>query len=116
MIKNSDIDYTFLAGLKTQSKTSTNLKRVIRKILYFNMKQKKLTDTERKADTRMKIMMGGLIKKAGLDFLHPDKADVLYGMLLDNKKSLETNPTITQKWQKLGRDLSAISKNYGKIL
>lgn len=46
-----------------------------------------MTDIEKKADTISKIMMGGLIKKAGLHYLHPNKADVLYGMLVENKKT-----------------------------
>jgi hypothetical protein len=57
------------------------------------MKERKYTEIERKADTRMKIMMGGLIKKAELDHLHPEKAEVLYGMLLDCKNRLETDPS-----------------------
>lgn len=80
------------------------------------MKQKKMTDIERKADTRSKIMMGGLIKKAGLDYLHPDNAEVLYGMLLENKKQLDNNPTLLTKWQKLGKDLINVSKSYSKIM
>ncbi len=80
------------------------------------MKQRKITDIERKADTRSKIMMGGLIKKAGLDYLHPDNAEVLYGMLLENKKQLDNNPTLLTKWQKLGKDLINVSKSYSKIM
>ncbi len=105
MLENTRINYTFLKGLKN-SKTSAEIKRIVRKIWYFKMKQKKMTDIDRKADTRSKIMMGGLIKKAGLDYLHPDNAEVLYGMLLENKKQLDQNPALLSKWQKLGKDLS----------
>jgi len=41
---------------------------------------------DRKADARQKIMLGGLFVKAGLDYLHPDNAHILYGMLLDCKE------------------------------
>jgi len=113
MLENTRKNYTFLKGLKS-SKTSTEIKRIVRKIWYFKMKQKKLTDIERRADTRRKIMMGGLIKKAGLDYLHPDNAEVLYGMLLENKQQLETNPATINKWKELGKDLANISKSYAK--
>lgn len=115
MLENTNIDYTFLKALKN-SKTPTEIKRIVRKIWYFKMKQKKMTDIDRKADTRSKIMMGGLIKKAGLDYLHHDNAEVLYGMLLENKQQLETNPDHINKWKELGRDLTNISKSYAKTL
>ncbi|MCZ6901305.1 MAG: conjugal transfer protein TraD [Rickettsia endosymbiont of Ixodes persulcatus] len=37
---------------------------------------------DRKSDARKKIMLGGLFVKAGLDYLHPENAHILYGMLL----------------------------------
>lgn len=116
MSNATNIDYTFLSCLKGNSKISIELKRVIRKIWYFTMKQRKLSDLERKADTRSKIMMGGLIKKAELDYLHPDNADVLYGMLLANKKQLESNPKLLEQWKDLGKDLTNISKSYNKLI
>jgi len=42
----------------------------------------------RKEDTRNKIMMGGLIVKAGLYYLHDDNKAVLLGILLDAKEKL----------------------------
>jgi len=112
----TDIDFAFLAGLKSSSKISNDLKRVIRKLWYLKMKERKYTEIERKADTRSKIMMGGLIKKADLDHLHPEKAEVLYGMLLDCKKRLETDPSHLNKWQEMGKDLTNVSKSYSKIM
>ncbi|WP_417904511.1 conjugal transfer protein TraD [Candidatus Tisiphia endosymbiont of Micropterix aruncella] len=44
---------------------------------------------ERKQDTRKKIMLGGLIIKAGLDYLHPKDTQALYGMLLVIVKYIE---------------------------
>ena len=115
MLENTRINYTFLKALKS-SKTSIEIKRIVRKICYFKMKQRKITDIERKADTRSKIMMGGLIKKAGLDYLHPDNAEVLYGMLLENKKLLEAHPNTINKWKELGKDLTNISKSYNQVI
>ena len=64
------------------------------------MKQQVLN--ERKEDTRKKIQLGGLIIKAGLDYMHPNEAYVLYGMLLDCKRALHERPEIKDRWKKLG--------------
>lgn len=63
---------------------------------------------KRKQDTRKKIMLGGLIIKAGLDYLHPKDVDVLYGMLLTNKTLLDINPKIAEHWREFGKDLKKI--------
>lgn len=60
---------------------------------------------DRKADTRKKIQLGGLIVKVGLDELHPDDAYVLYGMLLDCKSALQERPEIKKRWASLGKEL-----------
>ena len=59
----------------------------------------------RKEDTRKKIMMGGLIIKAGLDYMHPDESYILYGMLLDCKRALQEDTKIKEHWRELGKDL-----------
>ncbi len=41
---------------------------------------------ERKQETRRKIEMGGLVKKAGL---HEESAAVLFGLLLEAREKLE---------------------------
>ena len=43
---------------------------------------------ERKQDTRQKIQLGGLIKKAGL---HDEPTAVLLGLLLEAKENLESS-------------------------
>ena len=53
--------------------------------------------TERKLDTRNKIMMGGLIIKAGLDDLHRLNKAALLGMLLDAKRKLDSADKIQKK-------------------
>lgn len=62
-------------------------------------------DLKRKQDARRKIMLGGLVIKAGLEFLHPNDTEVLYGMLLANKKLLKLKPEIINYWRELGKDL-----------
>ncbi len=63
---------------------------------------------KRKQDTRKKIMLGGLVIKAGLDHLHPKDVDVLYGMLLTNKTLLDINPQIAEHYREFGKDLKKI--------
>jgi hypothetical protein len=69
------------------------------------MQLKKQAITDRKADTRKKIMLGGLFVKAGLDDFYPNDPATLYGMLLDAKEQIATNPSIKDKWRELGREL-----------
>ena len=62
---------------------------------------------DRKAETRKKIQLGGLMVKAGLENLHPQEAYILYGMLLDCRKVLESRPDIKEKWALMGKVLLA---------
>ena len=52
---------------------------------------------ERKLDTRNKIMMGGLIVKAGLDDLHRLNKAALLGILLAAKQKLDTADKLQKK-------------------
>ncbi|WP_342225620.1 conjugal transfer protein TraD [Rickettsia endosymbiont of Urophora cardui] len=69
------------------------------------MQLQKAINFDRKADSRKKIMLGGLFVKAGFDYLHPDNAHILYGMLLDCKEPLIINPKIIDKWKSKGQSL-----------
>ena len=69
----------------------------------MQLRRSKLMD--RKADARKKIQLGGLIVKAGLDYMHPQDAYILYGMLLDCKRALEVKPDVKNRWAELGKDL-----------
>ena len=55
---------------------------------------------ERKMRTRHLIAIGGLVTKAGLDYL---PTNTLYGALLSIAKTLETNQAIKDEWTKLGK-------------
>lgn len=46
---------------------------------------------DRKADTRTKIQMGGLVKKAGLDDLHKSNPIALLGALIEIRNKID-NP------------------------
>ena len=69
----------------------------------MQLKRRKLMD--RKLETRKKIQLGGLMVKAGLEDMHPKEAYILYGMLLDCRKVLESRPDIKEKWAQLGKTL-----------
>ncbi len=55
---------------------------------------------ERKMRTRHLIEVGGLVTKAGLDYL---PTNTLYGALLSIASSLETNQVIKDEWTKIGK-------------
>ena len=74
----------------------------------YNMKNQDANYLARKQDTRKKIMLGGLIIKAGLDYLHPKDAEVLYGMLLTNKRLLSIKPEAIEQWREIGKDLKKV--------
>jgi hypothetical protein len=62
----------------------------------------------RKADTRNKIQLGGLIVKAGLG---SEQAPVLLGLLLAAAKALSgpDGTAARERWRKTGADAFAIS-------
>ena len=55
---------------------------------------------ERKMRTRHLIEVGGLVTKAGLDYL---PTNTLYGALLSIASSLETNQVIKDEWTEIGK-------------
>ena len=67
---------------------------------------------ERKQDTRDKIKLGGLVKKANLDQL---PTATLYGLLLEAAEQLRTDKTkkLTDHWQAKG-DLALSNEKYEK--
>lgn len=66
---------------------------------------KKESILERKSDARKKIMLGGLLVKAGFGHMHPHDANVIYGMLLDCQRALKEKPELKNKWGEMGKDL-----------
>lgn len=79
--------------------------RTDKKIRYFVMLIKNESIFERKSDARKKIMLGGLLVKAGFDHMHPHDASVLYGMLLDCKRALKEKPELMSRWRKMEKAL-----------
>jgi hypothetical protein len=63
------------------------------------MKQESLQ--ARQADTRQKIMMGGLVVKAGLTELHHTNPEVILGILMDARDKIN-NPSDFSKWEEIG--------------
>lgn len=66
--------------------TANQLKRIQAKLAYWERQYTRMKSIERKQDTRRKIQLGGLIKKAGLD---GEATAVLYGLLLEAVEKLE---------------------------
>ena len=87
------------------NRTQREIKNIVKKLWYTRMQLQKATLFDRKADSRKKIMLGGLFVKAGLDYLHPENAYILYGMLLDCKQQLILNPKIINNWKEKGKSL-----------
>jgi tRNA C32,U32 (ribose-2'-O)-methylase TrmJ len=73
-------------NLLKPSHAATHLKSIQRNIAYLSRQYARIKSLERKKDTRRKIELGGLIKKAGLD---EEATAVLYGLLLEAKEKIE---------------------------
>lgn len=69
------------------NKTAKRLKQVQTKLAYLQRQYARMKTIERKQDTRRKIQLGGLIKKAGLD---GETTAVLFGLLLEAQEKLQT--------------------------
>lgn len=80
-------------------------------MMYNKVQIRKVKLMDRKEDTRKKIQLGGLLVKAGLDYMHPQDAYVLYGMLLDCKRALEVKPEVKERWASLGKELLLSNQN-----
>lgn len=63
-------------------------------------------DLQHKKDTKKKIILGSLVVRAGLDYLYPKDVQVLYGMLLANKKLLRVKPELVEICREVGKSLS----------
>lgn len=87
------------------STTINNLRRIAKQIYLVKMQIQKQTHRDRKADTRKKIMLGGLFVKAELDHFYPHDPATLYGMLLYNRQMMESTPDILVKWKEIGKEL-----------
>lgn len=74
--------YNFL----NQNDTAKELKKVKSSLAYLQRQYARLKTLDRKQDTRRKIQLGGLVKKAGLD---NETTAVLYGLLLDAQEKLQ---------------------------
>jgi hypothetical protein len=70
-------------------------------LVQVEMRRARMTTAERKADTRRKIQLGGLIVKAGLAAEEPA---VLLGMLTAGAKVLQSSnaPDSRRRWKEIG--------------
>ena len=64
-----------------------------------------MSNLERKAETRQKILMGGLMKKAGLEQLHEDNPSALLGLLIELKDKIrDLNQSELKEYETTGKD------------
>ena len=85
------------------SKTPKQLKKLRGKIVYFERQYARMKNQERKEDTRRKIQLGGLVKKAGLE---NESTAVLFGLLLEAAEKLQaTNSDHVRTGWKIKGDL-----------
>ena len=79
---------------KRLRQTQTNQTRLLHKLA-------RMKDLERKKETRRKIQLGGLIKKAGID---SEATAILYGLLLEAAEQLESEKATEarKRWQLKG--------------
>ena len=73
------------------------IKALIKLQYNIKFKVKKMNSLNRRLDARNKIMMGGLIIKAGLDDLHKTNKAALLGILLDAKQKLKNADKLERK-------------------
>jgi len=88
-----------------------------RKVSFHKSKQNSFSKTQRKAETRTKIQLGGLLIKSGLadwfsiqvgsdlqlDEEEKEKATLLLGALIDMSKNLSLQDSKKEEWRILGR-------------
>lgn len=68
------------------------------------MREARSGSAERRADTRRKIQLGGLVTKAEVATLAGDDPAVILGALLDVAARLRADPGghVTARWRRLG--------------
>lgn len=84
----------------TEQKVTEQKVRLEQKKNRLAAEETKLKLKEQKMRTRHLIEVGGLVTKAGLDYL---PTNTLYGALLSLALSLESNQSIRDEWTKLGK-------------
>lgn len=80
------------------NETVKQLKKAQAKLIYLERQYARMKKLERKQDTRRKIQLGGLVKKAELD---EEPTAVIYGLLLEAKERLVSseNGNVRNEWK-----------------
>ena len=73
---------------------------------YLTRQEARIKTIERKQDTRLKIQLGELVKKAGLD--QEDRV-VIFGLLLEAVEKLEGNQAEQQRQAWKNRGVSTVN-------
>jgi len=85
-------------NISNQNATPLKLRKIRSQLIHIERQINRMKTTERKQDTRKKIQLGGLIKKAGLG---DESTSILFGMLLDCKEKINfpDGELIKQEWK-----------------
>ncbi len=60
---------------------------------------------ERKEDARKKLKIGNLVVMVGLDYMYPRNLNILYGMLVWAKYTLQNHTDVLDLWRSKGHDM-----------
>ena len=84
-----------------QTNTLKQLKKTKASLIYLQRQEARMKTLKSKRDTRRKIQLGELIKKAGLD---TEENSVLYGLLLEAQEKLQSknSHSVRQHWRITG--------------
>ena len=70
-----------------------------------NLVNKNCAVLKRKRAIKKRALLGGLVIRAGLGYLYPKDVEVLYGMLLANKKLISMQPERVETCREIGNGL-----------
>lgn len=98
-----------MTSLLKANATVRRLKSLRAKLAHLERQRSRMKTLERKQDTRRKIELGGLLKKARLD---TEPTAVLYGLLLEAKELLDSKnaDNVRREW-KLKGDLALTAES-----
>lgn len=101
--------------LTPKNQTLKQLKRIKAALIRIHRMESRMRTLERKQDTRRKIQLGGLVKKAGLDKMPTAE---LLGLLIEASEFLqdENSESIKSRWRLKGDIALTMEQEKGLML
>lgn len=98
---------TLASSFKRSNSThETSLLPILSKLAYFEILSERQKVSVKDSHFSRQKQLGNLIIKARLDYLYPDKVNMLYGMLLYCNWALIHKPDLIGTWQEMGKNFS----------